>query len=205
MHFDAFYLVNPDQTCKDYVFYEQIYKDFKISSKAVSAKVFWLIPLNVDNIEYISLWLGISDSNIFTRPVKKNNWINEINLQSIPLPSKNYPNTPTLLITQNAKASIRIMPVNFPKLWPEKIEGAIKLKSLSKQSYYVTNSIWKYIKSLYESDEILQNKRSAYLSQVSTPVNQRQWFSDKVAEDLYMKLLARNSKIQVALKQNYER
>lgn len=35
VNFDAFYLINPDQACKEYVFYEQIYKDFKISNKAV--------------------------------------------------------------------------------------------------------------------------------------------------------------------------
>lgn len=200
--FDALYLINPDQTCKEYVFYEQIYKDFKISNKAVSTNVYWLIPLNVDNVEYK---LGVNDSSLFARPLKKNNWTNEINLQSIPLPSKNYTNTPTLLITQNAKASIKIRPIYFPKLCPEDIEGALKLNSNPKQSYFVTNSIWKYVKSLWEFDEKIQNKRNAYLSQVSAPVSQRMWFSGKVAEDLFTKLLARNSKIQVAIKQNYER
>lgn len=99
IHFDALYHIKKITPMWIGVFYDQIYKDFKINQGDVLLKVCVLTSVNLDN-QYAKY--ATRDQIIFEdERVNRFNSHNECNCHGVPLPSKRYKNVPVTLLIQN--------------------------------------------------------------------------------------------------------
>ncbi|CAI2360590.1 unnamed protein product [Moneuplotes crassus] len=139
---DAFYCLNPNTSENTFVFRYQIYRDFKISEKKVNSKVFCLIPLNVDDIEYSS---GFTEDILFSRPFTKSKVSTTLNLNFAPLPAKVYPQLPRCFLTKNCKGDELPKPLSISLILPDPHRSSIS--DLLAHKRQETSLIYMYLKS----------------------------------------------------------
>ena len=157
------------------MWFEQIYKDYKISSKSIHNRVFWLIPIHIDNIEFNS---AVGEDSLFSGKFKMNQVRTQLNLTWVPVPSKDYEQIPKCLVIKNAKVDYFPGSISLPQLTSKNFEKIISKESNS-QCIFSSDWIYQFLKSQCEIEDRLEGKNKSSESSITSNQLQMPKFNNK--------------------------
>ncbi|CAI2359312.1 unnamed protein product [Moneuplotes crassus] len=186
---DAFYCLNPNTSDTTFVFFDQIYKDFKIPAKAVDSRVHCLTSLNVDDAEYSS---NMTEEVLFNQPFQKHKITTQLNISCVPLPSKTYSLLPKCHLLKNFQSDTTPKPLNLSlPTHPSPSKSPL-------HSSFCTTLIYSHLLSLRHIRQSLAPQPAQLHTLPSKPTDHDQ-FPCKKSSDFYKKLLKANSKIKASI------
>lgn len=142
------YSLNRDYDKSPYVFYDQIYKDFKIKKCDVKIRVLAIGCLNLEN-EEIKYKLSRPESCIMIKTEQnKSKMEAELNCLGLPMPSVDYKDPPLTLLTQN------------PYMWGGFLSSSLKSVNFTPLCEKAT-SIFSYQINGYDIGRVINFKRKA--------------------------------------------